>query len=559
MAESPVSPYNEKLKKRFEKSVDRSGEHHVWQGGKNPARGTGRIKVDKKDATAHRVAWELAYGPLPEATKVNTCPDEPLCVRLDHLSVNEVTGQKGPRGLRGAGSKRKLRPGVWRLEVTAGRNSDGTVRRESKRVVVSSSDEAAAELARFVAAVRDSPAAPNREVRKLNVDEAMELFLVEHLLGEKGREGKTVGDYRRIHEKWFSPHIGTRLVRQVEPEAIDKIFGRMRKAGLSRSRMNQAKSLYAPFFRWAVSRRMASVSPMQHFQLPTSSHIPTERMPPEVEELSVLLNEAVAVVPDITPLLVLGAVSGMRRGELTGLRRDRIIWNELRLTVDTAISESRNVKGTKTRKERGFYVDAATMEMLSLHCEQMDERAALFGKKVAESAFVFSLEPDCGRAIPPDYVTKRVAELKDHLGISNKSPEVMALEDKALKLRRQPPAPRAGRPGPAPTGGLSFVDIGKQLGRSERWALLAVRSAERRAKAKLRDIQLDFDGSIVALRKFTSSELLDAGFNITLVAQRQGHGPQVLVKHYAKGRRSADRKAAEHLGRVVHAKNEEVS
>jgi hypothetical protein len=57
-----------------------------------------------------------------------------------------------------------------------------------------------------------------------------------------------------------------------------------------------------------------------------------------------------------------------------------------------------------------------------------------------------------------------------------------------------------------------------------------------------------FDGSMVALRKFTSSELLDAGFNISMVARRQGHGPHVLVKHYARGRPSADRKAAEHLG-----------
>lgn len=61
-----------------------------------------------------------------------------------------------------------------------------------------------------------------------------------------------------------------------------------------------------------------------------------------------------------------------------------------------------------------------------------------------------------------------------------------------------------------------------------------------------------FDASIVALRKFTSSELLDAGFNISMVAHRQGHGPQVLMKHYAKSRRSADRRAADHLGQVVH-------
>ena len=36
------------------------------------------------------------------------------------------------------------------------------------------------------------------------------------------------------------------------------------------------------------------------------------------------------------------------------------------------------------------------------------------------------------------------------------------------------------------------------------------------------------------------------------VAQRQGRGPLVVMKHCAKSRRSADRRAAEHLGAVVH-------
>jgi hypothetical protein len=99
---------------------------------------------------------------------------------------------------------------------------------------------------------------------------------------------------------------------------------------------------------------------------------------------------------------------------------------------------------------------------------------------------------------------------------------------------------------------MSYEEIGRRLGRSTRWALEAVAAAERREAAAQRGTADFFDGSIVALRKFTSSELLDAGFNISLVAQRQGHGPQVLVKHYARSRPSADRKAAEHLGQVVH-------
>jgi hypothetical protein len=100
---------------------------------------------------------------------------------------------------------------------------------------------------------------------------------------------------------------------------------------------------------------------------------------------------------------------------------------------------------------------------------------------------------------------------------------------------------------------MSYAAIGKQLGRSERWATLAVAAAlPRDAPGASENDSPPLDGSILALRKFTSSELLDTGFNISLIAQRQGHGPQVLVKHYAKARSSVDRKAAEPLGRVVH-------
>ena len=61
-----------------------------------------------------------------------------------------------------------------------------------------------------------------------------------------------------------------------------------------------------------------------------------------------------------------------------------------------------------------------------------------------------------------------------------------------------------------------------------------------------------FNLSFNGFRKFTSSELLDAGFNISVVAQRQGHGPEVLAKHYSQARMSARRRAANHLGRIVH-------
>jgi intergrase/recombinase len=84
-----------------------------------------------------------------------------------------------------------------------------------------------------------------------------------------------------------------------------------------------------------------------------------------------------------------------------------------------------------------------------------------------------------------------------------------------------------------------------------------VAAAKRREEASAAgQKQLNFDGSILGLRKFTSSELLDAGFNISVVAERQGHGAQVLTRHYSKSRASSDKRAAEHLGHVVHGRSQ---
>jgi integrase len=318
--------------------------------------------------------------------------------------------------------------------------------------------------------------------------------------------------------------------------------------------MNHARSLYAPFFGWAKRRHLLARSPMVDFQLPSSTYVSREHTPPEVEQLCLLLETAVEVVPDVAPLLTLGAVTGMRRGELVTVRRSRLRPEEGHLTID-ASTVGKRVKATKTRKERTVTLDAATVDMLVRHCARMDERAELCGVDIGPDAFVFSLTLDCSEPMPPDYVTKRVAVLKEHLGIANKRPSTTALEDEALRLFEQPPdKPASAAAAQSPAGRMSYAAIGRQLGRSERWAALAVASAQRRSAIRSRGdpAMVVFDGSILALRKFTSSELLDAGFNISMVAQRQGHGPLVLVKHYAKARLSADRKAAEHLGRLVH-------
>lgn len=548
------------LRRRFDRLVDRAGEHHRWMGATRPDTGVGRIKVGGRHRAAHEVAWELAYGAIPVGGRVAPCAEVRACVRPEHLRLVGRDRQvwtgvraRSRRSPRGAGSKRQVGENRWELCVTLGRYDDDAVRRQYRRVWANDADDASRQLAAFVAELHAHGLVDVRAERDITLDDAVDRYLAEHLIGEKGRSEDTAADYRALHRRWFAAALGKTALRNIDEAALDKAFGAMQRAGLSKSRMNQARSLYAPLFRWACHRRLIVRNPMVAFSLPTSRHVAQERIPPEASQLAELLAIAVDVVPEIAPILALGAVTGMRRGELVGVRRSKIDWTTGRLTVDTAIAATGRVKTTKTRTERSFFVDDETMAMLHRHCAAMDERATAVGCGIAPDAFLFSLAADCSTPMSADYLTKRVAVLKERLGVSSKRADTVRLEDEALKLYREPRAPRpSGKTGPAPRGGMSFREIGERLGRSERWAVSAVRAASERENAIQRQPGDLFDASVVALRKFTSSELLDAGFNVSMVAARQGHGPQVLVKHYAKSRRSADRRAADHLGAVVH-------
>lgn len=70
---------------RFWSKVDKSGECWVWMASRLPW-GYGQFGVaGRTSARAHRVSWEMAYGPIPDGLLVLHRCDNPPCVRPDHL------------------------------------------------------------------------------------------------------------------------------------------------------------------------------------------------------------------------------------------------------------------------------------------------------------------------------------------------------------------------------------------------------------------------------------------------------------------------------------------
>lgn len=77
------------IEERFWECVDKSGECWLWTRGKDRD-GYGAITgAGRKSLRAHRVSWEIHFGPIPEGLYVlHNCPggnDNPSCVRPSHL------------------------------------------------------------------------------------------------------------------------------------------------------------------------------------------------------------------------------------------------------------------------------------------------------------------------------------------------------------------------------------------------------------------------------------------------------------------------------------------
>ena len=97
---------------RFWPKVDKSGDCWIWTGGTTYlGYGEFRMPGRRSPARAHRIAWELANGPIPEGAVVMHRCDNPPCVRPDHLELGSLSDNMQDMLSKGRGRKDET---TWR-------------------------------------------------------------------------------------------------------------------------------------------------------------------------------------------------------------------------------------------------------------------------------------------------------------------------------------------------------------------------------------------------------------------------------------------------------------
>ena len=260
----------------------------------------------------------------------------------------------------------------------------------------------------------------------------------------RGRAPKTMLEARRRADRIKADPIGAKDVRRLTGRDVDEFYARLASAGgrsgygmhpttrhhfhsLIRAALNQA-------IRW---RWLSPPNPASEAQAPPLA--PGERIPPTPEEARRLALAVSQENPDLAALIFVDATTGMRRGEICGLRFCDIdleagaatIWwrcSDLPKDNTVALTGGGNVlkvfpsgvvmlSATKNKKRRRFALDPITLAVLLEQKARAEGRCAALGVDLAPDAFVWSQSADHCEPWRPDRVSGAFTALRNREGL----------------------------------------------------------------------------------------------------------------------------------------------
>ncbi len=305
------------------------------------------------------------------------------------------------------GHKKEVRPGVWKLRVSLGKDPV-----TGKYLYVSKTVEGGPRIADKALA---SLASSSREVHSaVTVDGLLEEFLV--ACRGKRLESSTIQFYEGA-AKHASSAFGKTRIEALSARDLEMLYRSMTQKGLSSARVRHVHSLMHRALGQAVKWGWLEKNVAGLASVPTVRR--KAAAAPTPEELGQILVAASKRSPQLAAVFALCALTGARRGEALALRwsdydpaaRKLTIARSLGYTPKAGIYE----KPTKTHGIRKIGIDETLDGVIFSQIEALKKNVEL-GFELVPDPFLFFGEPDGLLPLHPDTPSKFFRTVCDSLG-----------------------------------------------------------------------------------------------------------------------------------------------
>lgn len=312
------------------------------------------------------------------------------------------------------GTMSQVRPGVWRLRVVVGYGPDGRPRQAS-RTVKGNRREAQSELAKFIAEA-DTSAAPLMGVMTLGP--YLERWM-EHVRAH--RQPDTARNYA-IKCRHLTEELGTIRLDKLRAHHLDELYRRWMAEGKSGTNIRVTHAVLSSALNQAVKWGLIEKSVGSMVTLPSVGV--RRRNVPDAEKLRELISESASSDPVLSAAVMLGALTGCRRGELLGLRwsdvdRDRLVLNVERSVKREEVGRKLTVGPTKTHQNRRVSLDEVMLAVIDAHRERAEGWARDAGVGIDPDGYVLTEDPTGQTPMDPDTLTHRFSRTAQRLGMKS--------------------------------------------------------------------------------------------------------------------------------------------
>lgn len=180
--------------------------------------------------------------------------------------------------------------------------------------------------------------------------------------------------YERDVNKALIPHLGNRLLRDLNALQIEAAYAKMQEAGISAKMVRKAAVTLGVALQYAVKHKYLAMNPARIADKPrVQQRASTELRVLDPDQVRRFLDEAAA--DRFHALFVLWLDSGAREGELFALHWPDIDWNGSAITITKALEEAKGrhqLKELKTEKSRRrIIIGAYALDALAEHRKRM--------------------------------------------------------------------------------------------------------------------------------------------------------------------------------------------